>query len=307
MSNPTLRDQLEVSRNNRRSALKLLLGGAAAGGAFLTRLPEAGAATIIAQDAAVLNFALNLEYLEAEFYVRAVTGTGIEDHGVGVKGAGTLGPVTIKANPKVPFTTDAIRQYAAEIASDEMAHVEFLRRVIKKGKGAVAARPAIDLQNSFSAAAQAAGLIPAGGTFDPFANETNFLIAAFIFEDVGVTAYKGGARLITNRAYLESAAGILGAEAYHASIIRTLLFQLGDTTRAAATAISNLRDSLDGAADTDQGVLDSGNEANIVPGDANGICFSRTTRQVLNIVYFDPSDNAHAGGFFPAGLNGEVR
>ncbi len=50
-----------------------------------------------------------------------------------------------------------------------------------------------------------------------------------------------------------------------------------------------------------------GGHANLVPTDANGIAFSRSTRQVLNIVYLNPDENNHQGGFFPAGLNGAVR
>ena len=34
----------------------------------------------------ILNFALNLEYLEAEFYTYAVTGKSISSFGVGTKG-----------------------------------------------------------------------------------------------------------------------------------------------------------------------------------------------------------------------------
>ena len=34
----------------------------------------------------ILNFALNLEYLEAEFYTYAITGKSISSFGIGIKG-----------------------------------------------------------------------------------------------------------------------------------------------------------------------------------------------------------------------------
>jgi hypothetical protein len=251
-------------------------------------------------DASVLNFALNLEYLEAEFYLRAVTGSGLSDDMV--TGTGTPGAVT--GGRKVPFKTAVIRKYAEEIASDEKQHVAFLRAAL--GSAAVS-RPAISLDASFTAAATAAGLIKPGQTFDPYANELNFLFAAFLFEDVGVTAYKGAAPFIENKTFLEAAAGLLAVEAYHAGIIRTVLYGAGivvPSVFSSVEKISGARDSLDGATDLDQGI---GTAAmpNLIPTDDNGLAFSRTTGQVLNIVYLNPGV-VTSGGFYPAGVNGPI-
>lgn len=271
-------------------------GVAALGATALAGSSEATpAASSGPSDAAILNFALNLEYLEAEYYLRGVYGSGLDDSDV--HGKGDLGKVT--GGHKVKFDTKVGYGYAEEIAADEKNHVEFLRSALG---GAKVARPAIDLTGAFNAAAVAAGLIKAGQTFDPFASENNFLLGAFVFEDVGVTAYKGAAPLISNKAYLEAAAGILAVEAYHAGLIRTLLLAKG--LEAPVQAISNLRDAVDGKSDDDQGLMKNG-KINIVPTDKNSIAYSRDAGSVLNIVYLTPK-KVTSGGFFPKGVNGEI-
>lgn len=247
-------------------------------------------------DAAVLNFALTLEYLEAEFYLRAVTGEGLADSQI--DGTGVLGSVT--GGHKVTFESKLGKQYAEEIAADEQAHVEFFRDALG---GVKVARPTIDLQDAFTVAATAAGVITPGQTFDPFADEDSFLLGAFIFEDVGVTAFKGAAPLIQNKTYLEAAAGILAVEAYHAGLVRSVLLSKGLAEQAGK--ISQARNSLDGPTVLDQGIVDEHGNANVVPSDPHGIAYSRTPGQVLNIVYLTPAA-AKSGGFFPEGVNGTV-
>jgi len=286
---------------SRRQALRNLGLGAFGLTALGALAKNVSAATGPGQDAAVLQFALNLEYLEAEYYTYAVFGTGIETQGVGVDGSGTPGTVTIKSNPRVPFADPKVAQYAAEIGADERNHVKFFRTALTTAGIQPVARPKIDLLNSFNTLAQAAGI---GASFDPFANDVNFLLGAFIFEDVGVTLFAGAARLLANKDFLDAAASVLAVEAYHAGNIRVNIFAAGSGPQGLAQRVSDLRKALSGAND-DQGVVDGSGNANIVPTDANGLAFRRTTRQGLNIVY--GAVNASSGLFFPNGLNGPIR
>ena len=286
-------------QESRRSTVRQLVLRAAGVAATLTAGLAATTRPAEAQtlaDTDILNFALNLEYLEAEFYTRAFLGYGLQ----GSDRTGTGTPGTVTGGRQVPFANAAIAQYAQVLAVDELTHVRFLKTSL--GSAAVA-EPSIDLDASFTTLALAAGVIQQGQTFDPFADDISFLLGAYIFEDVGVTAYAGAARFVTNPDYLEASAGILATEAYHAGAIRTLLADLGASQ--VANAISALRATLSGAAD-DQGILIPGDSYNFVSADYNGLVFRRSPAQVLNIVYGGGA--AGTGGlFFPSGLNGTIR
>ncbi|WP_294190320.1 ferritin-like domain-containing protein [uncultured Sphingomonas sp.] len=324
-------------REERRAFFGQALGAAALGGAMLTAgragaqtatptptpSPTATSTTPILGPSDYLNFALNLEYLEANFYAFATTGAAIAStlQG-GVVTAGVQGAAT--GGRAVNFTDPVVAQYAREIAADELAHVTFLRSSI----GAVTvAQPAIDLSpaGAFTTAARAAGLVGGSATFDPYSSDENFLLASFLFEDVGVTAYKSTTALLTST-LREAAQGILATEAYHAAMIRGTLYRKGIQTPSlglieAAQKISDARDTLDGsvtenltlgyAPDDDQGITPTTNAAgetvsNIVPLNSNGLAYSRTSDRVLNILYLNRAA-VTSGGFFPAGVNGAIK
>ena len=220
-------------------------------------------------DVDILNFALNLEYLEAEFYTVVTTGRRIEDAGIGVSGVGTLGATV---GGSAVSMDNRVMQVARDIANEEQMHVKLLRTAL--GSAAIA-KPAINL------AALGVG----------FNNVNEFLTLARAFEDVGVTAYGGAAPLISSRAILASAAGIALTEAQHAGVLRYLVYDRG-------VAVPQL-DSLDvPPLGSPNGRLFNVNNEGLSP--------ARTPSQVLAIVYANRAPGTSRGGFFPGGFNGTI-
>jgi hypothetical protein len=245
-------------------------------------------------DEDIFQFALNLEYMETEYYLRATTGEGISAEDAGSEAG------EVKGGKAVKFESEAIRQFGEELAENELAHVRFYRKTL--GDKAVS-RPAIDFDEGFKAAAKAAGL---GDDFNAFENDMTFLLGGMLFEDVGVTAYAGAAPLIKKKEFLQAAAGILAVEAYHMGMARSQLYEMGEEARKAANAISRARDKVDGPEDKDQGIEREG-KANFVPSTKDGIAFTRTPQEVLRIVYLTDKEGADAGGFYPKGMNGKIK
>ncbi len=229
-------------------------------GAGLTGIGLAGAAVIgtrlgsseqkveaaSVSDVDVLNFALNLEYLEAEFYAVATYGATLVQLGV-ISSSDQTGPTTgghmVPGFGKLPeaFLASALRM-------DEILHVMFLRKAL--GSYAVK-KPAINLD--------ALGY--------GFADVNSWLKLARQFEDVGVSAYLGAAPLIATSPYLPAAAAILGTEAQHSGSIRDVCIMNGVSSPAV--------DGLD--------IPPTPQKPYAV--DSDGLSIPRTTAQVQNIVY----------------------
>ncbi len=267
---PIQLEQQLVSRYNKGQARRNFLknvGLAGAGIAAGTMLQGClGSGSVKGQNIAqadVLNFALNLEYLEAEFYSRAVTGNFLDASVTGPKGQ-------ITGGQKVTFTDPLIAEIAAEINKDETLHVKFLRAAL--GSAAVP-------EPNINVAALGIG----------FANQNDFLIVSRALEDTGVSAYAGAATLLSGD-NLQAAAQILGTEAYHAGNIRLNVIQKNITTPKI--------DALD---------VPPSRPDKYFPVDANALAIKRTTSQVLAIVYANAAPGTSSGGFFPNGLNGNIK
>ncbi len=327
-----------------RSRRKMLTLGATslAGLAMAAITPKAEAAAAYT-DADILNFALNLEYLEANFYYMAAFGTTIDVSNSASMAAGapkitlsgTVGTAgTVSGGSQVPFSTTEVGSYAVETAIEEGKHVATLLSAL--GSAAVA-QPAINIGTSFQTLATAAK-IPGGSGFSPYASDEAFLVGAYVFEDVGVTAYHGAASLLTMSSNLTVAAGILAVEAYHAGLVRTTINYLdpnGTSIAGYTNLISSLRAALalaaspttltsaaanpfDGNPD-DYGLattsvsLGGGSKVTMTritdadPTDV--VAFARNTTQILNIVTGGGAVSGTTvvspavGVFFPAGLN----
>jgi hypothetical protein len=273
-----LTDDIVSAAPNRRRFLRTLGAATAAVGAIsLLNTPPAEAQSTTEID--VLNFALNLEYLEAEFYTYAVTGESITSFGIGVDGhASGQNPAAGGATTggsKVSFSTkdNLIEDLAAEIGVDERAHVALIRSAL--GKLAVA-RPNINLN--------ALGF--------GFGSENDFLKASRMLEDIGVSAYSGAAGLLTTPGIITTAGRLLAAEAEHVGAIRTQVARLRIATSA-----------MDGADFTPPPSGKAGQLLSI--NKSNGLPATRTAGQVLFLA-FGGKANAKQGGFFPTGLNGSI-
>ena len=132
----------------------------------------------------ILNYALTLEYLEAEFYAMG--------------------------NAQAPIPAGAPKAAIDTIGKHEAAHVIFLTNAIKAAGGTPVTKPNFDFT--------------AGGAFaNVFTNYATFLAVAQTFEDTGVRAYKGrAAELVKGGDLLTAALSIHSVEARHAAHIRVM-------------------------------------------------------------------------------------
>ena len=273
----------------------------------------------------ILNFALNLEYLEASLFCHVGYGEDINEVAGHDITSGTGEAALVGTLPTTPngFVSPANLRLAQEIAQDEVAHIQVLRTLL--GTRAVG-RPAIDLPGAFSKAYASLNLTNSNAptTFDVFspeqiAGDAGFLIGAFATSDVGTTAYNGAAVFLSGQV-LADASSILAAECYHVGAARYALYNLSISypgTVAYLPAIANALAAKEDAASAQGNPTPPPTTQPLTAADGTpyfvnnnpttGLVYARNFAQVLNIVYQSPGATPTPGGFFPNGLNGRIR
>ena len=278
--------------NRRHFIAALGMTGAAASAESLTGCSSSNSVAVTTagvQQTDVLNFALNLEYLEATFYSFITQGADLPSSTTSGSGAITGAPAKLTF---IGSNAQQITDMLDEIYFDELNHVLTLRTLLG---AALVNRPAINLS--------ALGAI----------TSSNVLSIARLFEDVGVTAYAGAVAALSG-GNLGFAMQILAVESFHAGSVRLVSIQ-NPTIAAYISA---------GALDVDP--IDPGTAAAAAAGPSSagaffatagassstsstpaGFAFSRTTSQVLAIVYANTASGTSSGGFFPNGVNGNIK
>lgn len=279
--------------NRRRFISALGMTGAVAGAGLMSGCKTTSAVafnTAGMGQTDILNFALNLEYLQATLYAYLTTGADLPASVTANSGAITGAPAVLTA--ATPLNQQIV-DLLNEIYFDELNHVIGLRSILSSS---AVNRPAINLG--------AFGAITA----------TNAVGIARMLKDVGITAYTGSVAGLTtsNATYL---AQILGTESFHSGALRLISIQI--------PAITDLN-TVDGL---DVTPFDLGSPAaeaagptasgGFFPtlgaaayGSTAGYVLTRSTSQVLAVLYGSATALAasgkSSGGFFPSGVNGNI-
>ena len=244
----------------------------------------------------VLNFALNLEYLEANLYSIALSGSPIP-----ATLSGTSSPTITNSPGKLTLDT-YVTALTQALLQDEQNHIALLRQTIVSLGGTPISVPPINY-----------------GAKGTITTQAQFLATTRQFTALGNSAYAGSAQyLVSSPAILTVAAQILGAEGQHMGVTNFLCIQEGVTT-AFSTNPAAYIDAQDQPPSPTQyfTVALPTNTSGALPTNSVGIPAglrpARTPQEVLGVAYgvstpstVTPPAGVTSGGFLPSGAAGAV-
>lgn len=273
--------------------------------------PTNNTVPIYPEDVELLQFALNLEHLEAEFFLFAALGYGLD--GIAPELA-MGGPPPIGA--KKANLDEVTQRIIAEFGYQEVGHL----RAIKSTVGGFP-RPLYDLSaKNFAELFDNAFESPLVPPFDPYLNSLNYVLASYVIPYVGLVAYVGTNPNINGYQSKRLLAGLLGVESGQDAVIRTILYEQAEevvhpynyTVAEFTNRISNLRNELGMCGIKDEGLIvpkklgaENRTTSNILSANVDSISYARTPAEILRIVY-GTGDEHKPGGFLPNGGNGAI-
>ncbi|KAH9683943.1 Desiccation-like protein [Citrus sinensis] len=246
-------------------------------GSYFAKLPQS--------DVDLLEFPLNLEYLEAEFFLFGSLGHGLDKVAPNLTVGGPASWV-----PKRPIL----------ILSPMMLSCNLFGKKAIKNTVKGFPRPLLDLSaGSFAKVIDKAFGKPLNPPLDPYANSINYLIASYLNPYVGLTGYVGANPNLQDAVSQRLVAGLLGVESGQDAVIRTLLYEKANEkvhpygTRVAefTNKISQLRNNLGHSGVTkDEGLVvpralgaEGKIKGNVLAGDENSVAYDRTPEDCLRI------------------------
>ncbi|CAK7326299.1 unnamed protein product [Dovyalis caffra] len=262
-------------------------------------------------DIDLLEFPLNLEYLEAEFFLYGSSGQGLDKFAPNLTMGGPT-PLGARVANLDPFTRDVIKQFAWQ----EVGHLRAIKNTVQGFP-----RPLLDLSpKSFAKTMDAAFGRSLSPPFDPYASSLHFLIASYVIPYVGLTGYVGANPNLQANASKRLVAGLLAVESGQDAVIRALLYEhamtkvdpYGMTVAEFTNRISVLRNRLGHAGIKDEGLVvpkwlgaEGRIGGNVLAGDEFSLGYARTPEEILRVVYGSGNESI-PGGFYPKGADGRI-
>ncbi|KAL6503324.1 hypothetical protein OROGR_025247 [Orobanche gracilis] len=288
-------------------------------------------------DVDLLEFQLNLEYLEAKFFSWGALGSGLD----------TLAPnLAMGGRPPIGATkaklSAVIKDIITQFAFQEFGHLRAIQKTVPGFP-----RPLLNLSAAtFATIMDNAFEKPPAPPFDPHADDINYLIASYVIPYVGLTGYLGANPKLQSRtvkkirkirypselsAFIPDkdmdmdistslVAGLLGVESGQDAVLRALLYERAftkvfpyDITVAEFTnKISRLRNELGKKGLKDEGLIvepalgaEGKISGNVLAADQFSLSYDRTPEEILRIVYGTGREDT-PGGFYPGGDDGKI-
>ncbi|KAH9295206.1 hypothetical protein KI387_038794, partial [Taxus chinensis] len=261
---------------------------------------------VAAGDVDSVEFPLNLEYFEAEFFLYGALGYGLDGAAPELVGGGPT-----PTGAKKAILDSVIQEIILEFAYQEVGHIRAIKETVPGFP-----RPQLDLSaKEFAQTMDAAFNTKLDPPFDPYANSVNYLLASYLIPYVGLTGYVGTNAGLQSQTAKRLVAGLLGVESGQDAVIRALLFERKSekvkpysyTVAEFTDFISTLRNKIGHTPVVDEGLVvhkrlgaEGLVKGNILAADKYSVAYARTPAQILRIVYSSGSESI-PGGFYPHG------